>query len=289
MAPAMTKENIGAESWSKYWTQASGKVGCLPGAPDALGNLLDGIWFVLAQNLDSGAKVVDLACGNGVVGGSMLSANRDLDITGVDYADVDEKNDASYPIMGSTSITQMPFDDASFDCAVSQFGLEYADPKESGAELTRILKPGSTMRFIIHNADSPIVKSNLKRQEILDHIYYAPVIRSHAMNQQLNELQSDFDGLIGKYGQEPLIIEIASAIRSTLSDPKPAREKALTDLWEGMAQEMTIINALRSAAVSQDDLEAWLSSLGKEFTFSPPETVSYENNILCWSISGTRS
>jgi len=218
-----------------------------------------------------------------------LQPNPTLDITGVDYADVDDQHNVGFPIMGSTSITQMPFDDASFGCAVSQFGLEYADPKESGAELTRILKPGSTVRFIIHNADSPIVKSNLKRQEILDHIYYAPVIRSHAMNQQLNELQSDFNGLIGKYGQEPLIIEIASAIRSTLSDPKPVREKALTDLWEGMAQEMNIINALRSAAVSQDDLEAWLSSLGEEFTFSPPETVSYENNILCWSISGTRS
>ena len=288
MAIAMTDINLSAESWSKYWTQASGEVGCLPGAPSALGNLLDGIWLVLAQSLPSASKILDLACGNGVVGGSMLSANAGLDVTGVDYAEIGDQNQANFPIISSTSITDMPFDDAQFDCAVSQFGIEYTDPAETGVELARVLKPTARLKFIIHNADSVIVQSNLKRYEILEHIYYAPVIRSHAMNQNLQELQTDFDALIQKYGQDPLVIEIASAIRSTLSDSASAREKALIQLWGGMAQELNIINALRSAAVAQDDLDGWLKKLGNDFDFDAPEVVSYDNNILCWSITGTR-
>ena len=89
MATAMTDQNLSADSWSKYWTQASGEVGCLPGAPKALGNLLDGIWSTLAGSLDAGSRVIDLACGNGVVGASMFAGNNDLKITGVDYADLE--------------------------------------------------------------------------------------------------------------------------------------------------------------------------------------------------------
>jgi len=285
----MTEENLSADSWSKYWTQASGEVGCLPGAPKALGNLLDGIWETLAKHLNQGDQVIDLACGNGVVGASLRTGNPELNITGVDYANLDGVETPDFPIVGSTSITDMPFDDNSFDCAVSQFGIEYADTVETGRELSRVLKSGGSFQFITHCAESVIVKSNLARHEILEHIYYSPSIRTNAKFQKTNDLQNDFNALVMKYGEQSLIIEIASAIRSTLSDSPETREAALIELWNGMSQEINIINALRKAAVSQDNIQDWIKTVGSEFSFNNPETITYDGEILCWSLSGSKS
>ena len=106
---------------------------------------------------------------------------------------------------------------------------------------------------------------------------------------QLQGLQSSFNSLIAKFGEHSLVIEIASAIRSTMNDPEQARIVALGELWEGMAQEINIINALRNAAISKDDIDSWTKKLGTEFSFKKPETINYDNEILCWSLSGTKS
>jgi len=96
-------------------------------------------------------KVLDWGCGKGHI--TYLLRNHSFDVTSCDI--VSEKNDSTFgqevPIIEQQKITvvplrhpsQLPFDDASFDCVVS-FGVLEHVPSDIASlhEIRRILKPG---------------------------------------------------------------------------------------------------------------------------------------------------
>ena len=109
--------------------------------------------LVTHARISPGARVLDVACGTGVV--AITAARRGAHVTGLDLtpALLDRARDnaalASVPIeFHEGDVEQLPFDDESFDVVVSQFGHIFAPrPEVATTEMLRVLKRGGTIAF----------------------------------------------------------------------------------------------------------------------------------------------
>jgi SAM-dependent methyltransferase len=101
-----------------------------------------------AAELDAGAKVLDVACGNG--NAALAAAHRFCRVVGLDYVPgllLRARERAAAERLAIDFVEgdaeQLPFPAASFDAAVSTFGVMFAPDQERAArELTRVVKPG---------------------------------------------------------------------------------------------------------------------------------------------------
>ncbi len=101
-----------------------------------------------AVDLPAGARVLDVGCGNG--NATLAAARRFADVTGVDYVPallqrareraIAERLDVEL-VEGDAEA--LPFPTASFDIALSTFGVMFAPDQEQAArELMRVVRPG---------------------------------------------------------------------------------------------------------------------------------------------------
>jgi SAM-dependent methyltransferase len=101
-----------------------------------------------AVELEAGTRTLDVACGNG--NAALAAARRFGRVTGLDYVPellrrADERARAEHleltTIEGDAE--RLPFEDASFDVALSTFGIMFAPDQERAArEIARVVKPG---------------------------------------------------------------------------------------------------------------------------------------------------
>ena len=115
-----------------------------------LGVRLGIVGELLCEALDirSGSKVLDVAAGNGNV--SLAAARRFCDVTSTDFVPaLLERGRMRAEVEGlklhfqEADAENLPFADASFDYAVSTFGVMFAPRQErAAAEMMRVLKPG---------------------------------------------------------------------------------------------------------------------------------------------------
>lgn len=150
--------------WTEYWR--GGRRGCLTDEASASArDHIASLWRNWFRQLPSGARILDLACGAGEVARTALSLGAetqlDFDIEGVDLAELDEVVQAPASgtrlhLQGGIDIARLPFSDRSFDCAVSQFGVEYTDKNATCAELARVSKAGAVGLFLLHHRESEI-------------------------------------------------------------------------------------------------------------------------------------
>ncbi|WP_394841993.1 class I SAM-dependent methyltransferase [Pendulispora brunnea] len=100
-----------------------------------------------------GARVLDVACGTGVVG--LTAARLGAKVTGLDLSPpLLERAKENASIMGleiewhQGDVEALPFEDASFDVVLSQFGHMFAPrPKVAIQEMLRVLRRGGTIAF----------------------------------------------------------------------------------------------------------------------------------------------
>lgn len=101
-----------------------------------------------AVDLQAEEKVLDVAAGNG--NASLAAARRFAEVTSTDYVPElleqgrrraeAERLRIAFQV---ADVEALPFDDASFDVALSTFGVMFApDQKRSAAELLRVVRPG---------------------------------------------------------------------------------------------------------------------------------------------------
>lgn len=146
-----------ASAWTHYWQ--TGQAHSCINTQTSDGAELAGIWGELALTLKGGARVLDLATGNGAVAELLVTRNPELHITGIDHADIaPAKSQVSY--LGNVDITKLPFADKSFDVVTSQFGFEYAAQTAAAREAARVLADGGRLCFLLHHPHSAIVESN---------------------------------------------------------------------------------------------------------------------------------
>lgn len=101
-----------------------------------------------AAELDAGAQVLDVACGNG--NASLAAAHRFCRVVGLDYVPAllsraKERAEAERLAVDFVEgdAEQLPFPNASFDATLSTFGVMFApDQARAARELVRVTKPG---------------------------------------------------------------------------------------------------------------------------------------------------
>jgi SAM-dependent methyltransferase len=109
--------------------------------------------LVKRAGIRSGQRVLDVACGTGVV--SVTAARLGAHVTGLDLTpELLERARENSRIAGMEidwhegDVEKLPFDDAAFDAVLSQFGHIFAPrPEVAIAEMLRVLKPGGTIAF----------------------------------------------------------------------------------------------------------------------------------------------
>ena len=150
--------------WDRYW-RYDRIASCFDGA--GAGNYDDNVaagWRGFFGGLGEGARIIDLATGNGAAALIAAQARKGFAITAVDQADIDPPayvsrhagDYAAIRFLGRTGVEALPFPDASFDAAVSQYGIEYADLARALPELVRVLAPGGRVRLVVHAAEGVV-------------------------------------------------------------------------------------------------------------------------------------
>ena len=149
--------------WSRYW--AGGALHSCGGSFD--GNYAGDIrefWREAFEPLGEGARLLDIATGNGPIPRLMLSLRPDAGIhcDAVALAAVAPAWPATLPAAQRARLhfhprveaEALPFEAGRFDLVVSQYGLEYSDLARSLPELLRVLAPSGRVRLLVHHADS---------------------------------------------------------------------------------------------------------------------------------------
>jgi SAM-dependent methyltransferase len=115
-----------------------------------------------ALDLRSGARVLDVAAGNG--NATLAAARRWCDVTSTDYVpSLLESGRARAQAEGHTILFQeadaenLPFPDASFDAVLSTFGVMFTPNQDKAAsELARVCKPGGKIGLANWTPESSI-------------------------------------------------------------------------------------------------------------------------------------
>jgi SAM-dependent methyltransferase len=116
--------------------------------------LIMGELLVEAADLQPSQRVLDVASGNG--NAALAAARRFCDVTALDYVPMllDEGRKRAeaegLPIdFVEGDAENLPFEDASFDVAISTLGVMFApDQERAASELLRVVKPGGTIGMV---------------------------------------------------------------------------------------------------------------------------------------------
>lgn len=122
-----------------------------------------GIWGIpeadvgmLPPSMD-GTRALELGCGAAYVGAWM--ARRGARVVGVDNSlvqlatatDMQRTHHLAFPLLHANA-EKLPFADASFDFAISEYGASiWADPELWIAEAARVLRPGGALTFLVNS------------------------------------------------------------------------------------------------------------------------------------------
>jgi ubiquinone/menaquinone biosynthesis C-methylase UbiE len=161
---------LSVDQWEAYYR--GGAIATCPTAADGGYDLeVRAAWVEFFSMLADGARVLDVGTGNGVVAliAAETAAARDQrwEIHATDLAQIDPLRhvpDGAQRLAGiafhpGVATERLPFDAESFDAVSGHYALEYTDVGAALAEIRRVLKPGANAQFIMHSADSVLVRS----------------------------------------------------------------------------------------------------------------------------------
>jgi ubiquinone/menaquinone biosynthesis C-methylase UbiE len=298
--------------WAAYWAKggdgasgAPGAGGCLPQADETIAPVLDKVWRDFAAALRPKARVIDLATGDGTVLRRLKAARSGLDLVGVDSAPSLPPAPAGIRLMAGVEMESLPFRDATFDAATSQFGIEYGDPAGIADELARVLKAGAAVRFVVHHAASQIVVHNRARRRALawaaqesglvDKARRLAQARAAAALPTPAAFRAGVSEARSLFPDQPVAAEFAAAIVQTLDlgRGRPPGEAVgrLDALAARAADEMGRIAALEMAARD----EARIGAIAMQFGASgiglnaPAILEEQGGGPLAWLLAGKRN
>lgn len=160
----MSKDGI----WNRYW-HYDRIASCFDGAGASnYDECVAGGWRTFFRGLDPATRILDLCTGNGAA--ALIAAEvgrreaKGFEIVAVDQADIDPaayvtrhaEDLAAIRFVPATEAEALPFPDASFDAAISQYGIEYSDLARSIPEAVRVIAPGGRLRLVVHAAEGEV-------------------------------------------------------------------------------------------------------------------------------------
>jgi len=276
--------------WTAFWREF-----CLENQPHERcpipgdgRSAVDRHWVYFAEDLPLGAHVIDLGCGAGVVGRTLLSHRRDLKVTGVDFADVPALHMANLTIHPWVNMEALPFDDGCFDAAISLFGIEYSNIDQTARELTRVLKPGAAFSFLVHHHESEIVGEGGTRRRALRELLSGKVRAAFlaggipGIDQQIRRLKGEFPG-------DPSITHFSRYLRHKITDTRAQRQVTWQGMLDGLGPEIALLTHLQRSAKSAVEMGNWLASLLPIMkTVSVSVLRRRSGQPIAWQVNGNR-
>lgn len=153
-------------AWDSFWRyDRLSSFHAAPGAPNYGPPVADG-WRAFFAALPAGARLLDIATGNGAIAVLAVEAGKGFYVIGADLAAVEPtafvtRNLAELEqvrFLANTPAEALPLPDASIDAVVSQYGVEYSDLSRSIPEAARVLAPGGRLCFAMHAAEGAIAR-----------------------------------------------------------------------------------------------------------------------------------
>lgn len=276
----MTQKN--QRAWSQFWAEGRNSRGCLPARWEMIDRAQRQCWTRFAGDLPRRARCLDVATGDGRVLSWMREVRPDLNLRGVDSAPQLPPSRSGIKLKAGVAMEDMPYGDASFDAATSQFGFEYGDIRLASSEIARILKPGGQLALMTHRNDGPILAHNLARREeirwALETRQLVSIAKRSLALRTANlaivppEIRDAPGEGARRFGQGSAAWEIAEAVRQTLSlgqRDSAANVAALLEQIAGQAaNEVGRINSLEQACRTTADASAFEAVL-REAGFEP--------------------
>lgn len=277
-----------ADAWSAFWGGQGAQGLCRQMAGEGLKQTLGIHWAMAARRLPLQERVLDLGCGAGVVGRLMLVERSDLVVHGVDSAEIPLGKGKGPIIHSGVSMEALPFADASFGAAVSQFGFEYGDPQRTALELTRVLRPGAPFSFLVHHRHSAIVAANAARRAALSDLRSGSLRRAFVEG-EVARFPRLLRRLAAEHGAIDIVRELAGTLPLRLNLDRPRRAAIWQAIDDALAPEALILDALLGAAPSPQSLAHWLAPLRAAFTGVEAAPVAAPDGaLLAWHVSGMR-
>lgn len=273
------------DGWTRYWRDRSRR-GCVPHGTTAVTRPLEQAWRTFAATLPPGARVLDVAAGDGAVARAMAE-RHDLTITGIDRAG-SATGSAGATVMGGVDCASLPFEDASFDAVASQFGIEYCPPAAL-EECARVLRPGGRIQWLIHDAGSMIVRHNLARRRAAVAIVGAGLFDSARRIAGGRSEDADTARRIAvarrDHAAQSIVDELPAALGQALRGPGAmagvaAIEAALND-------ELARLDALERAAMHRQDVTALCARAGAAGLRLSASRLAGGGAPLAWRVIGT--
>ena len=265
-------------AWSDFWAHqgSSCTPGCLPARWQSVFSLLETKWRAFAAGLPRKARVVDLATGDARVLHWMGQERADLVRTGIDLAPVLPPPPPGVDIHPGTAMETLPFEDASIDGIVSQFGVEYGDPPQIACEIARVTEEDAPVAFVVHRGDGAILAHNLARAAQIEWVLDEAGLIEHTRTALAEEpapwptALAAVAALVEEgrrtYGEGSAGWEIPEAVRRSLVMGAQAGDSAagvaqLLDRIECQARnELARIASLEEACQTADEREDFLGA-----------------------------
>ncbi len=280
----------GPGTWSTFWHEFAAEdtpaERCyIPGD----GRLAaDAHWLRFAERLPHRARVLDLGCGAGAVGRSLLGRRGDLAVTGIDWAEVPAVQVANLNLLQGVRMEALPFGDACFDAAVSLFGTEYGDIDETARELGRVLRPGSPFSFLVHHADSAILKEGVPQRRAL-HELIAGRTRTAFLAGSVTGIEQQRQRLSARFPAEPVTDLISDYCRREITRPRAERQALWDKLAADFEPEVLLLLHLERSAKTSGSMGVWLAPLLATMSGVGASVLRDSAGApVAWSVGGVR-
>ncbi len=185
--------------WQAYW-QTGLSTSCLSESKDDYPLAIKSFWVKqVLPLLQTNTQLLDLCSGAAGVPklliSSLTSKNHQLICTSTDYTNIKRENfhrfNSSISYLGNCNCEALLFEDNSFDCVTSSFGIEYSNLDKTLEQIQRVLKPSGLFAAVLHTENSVIVcnsQQQIKQADyILKEINYFELFRHSFLNKRLSK------------------------------------------------------------------------------------------------------
>ena len=276
-------------AWNAFWEEQGPESRCLRSAPDEIHRLLCEYWKQFAGRLPMSTQVLDIGCGTGTVGWSLVQARPDLRIVGIDIATVPVRSDdPRIQICPGIATEALPFPDTSFGAAVSQFGLEYSNVPLATQQLARVLKSGARLSFVVHHSDSPIVEGDRAHSAALK-AAMSELIRAPFLSGDTSTLRRQLQRLQSQFPDETTLWLLTRGLLERISATAGLRQRLWNAVTEALVPDCILGDALEASCVAPGDLGDWLAPLRKTFRLENASALMHRNDPIAWRIEAVKA
>jgi SAM-dependent methyltransferase len=274
-------------------------------------------WRQVACSIPSGGRVLDLASGNGSVPLLLLPyLAEDAHVDAVDAARIaaeehPSNTDSRIRFHSGVWMEQLPFQDASFDCVCSQFGIEYAEQAAAWDEVFRVLAEHGQVACVIHHRASAfyaVAQSESRHLQWLlatDGVLAAACevagwlelmrngqqvggvarVQADASRSRFNAIQEVLESRIREGSTPDVLIEVRAQIGAILANAPKPRETMMA-YRELLDQSFVRCRELVACALDVQQIDELASSLRSRRRGATVriEELAQEQGVLAWGL-----